>query len=205
MKPFRAAPRALQRWSLRRRQYAGGAAVLDALYDKPDPWNLASDAERIRFEATNALIRATYPSATSLIEIGCGEGIQTRHLAKLAAHVTGIDISPTALNRARIIMPEAVLFAGELAALRPMLPRSRYDVATLCEVLYYMPDPAATIACAQDLASHVVVTTYQPLARRLEPLLRGKGWRAGHDIDAGRKKWKTYIWTASSCATAQPG
>ncbi|HEX7873736.1 MAG TPA: class I SAM-dependent methyltransferase [Sphingobium sp.] len=199
--PFRAASTALTRWSLRRRQYAGGPAVLDALYDKPDPWNLASDEERVRFEATNALIRAHCPSVASLIEIGCGEGAQTRYLSELAAHVTAIDISDTALARARIAMPDMAFLAGELTALVPTLPRSRYDVATLCEVLYYMADPAATIACAQGLANHVVITLYDPQARRLEPLLRGTGWQDCPAISAGRKRWRSYLWT-SSCAMA---
>ncbi|HEX7857234.1 MAG TPA: class I SAM-dependent methyltransferase [Sphingobium sp.] len=185
---------AWQRWSLRRRQYAGGAEVLDALYDRADPWNLASEEERVRFEATSALILHHCTPVDSLIEIGCGEGLQTQHLARLASHVTGIDVSANALARARTAVLDATLLEGELTALLPSLPRSSYDVATLCEVLYYMADPADALARAQGLARNVIVTLYEPQARRLVPLLQGEGWQEAPPIAAGRKRWKTYVW-----------
>ncbi|MFT3965096.1 MAG: class I SAM-dependent methyltransferase [Sphingobium sp.] len=205
MNPARALAAAWRRWSLRRRQYRGGAEVLDALYDRPDPWNLASGEERIRFEATDALIRAHSPAlpVPALIEIGCGEGMQTRHLAALADHVTGIDISDNALARAARAVPEAALLAGELTVLLPRLPRARYDVATLCEVLYYMPDPAAALAAAQGLADLLIVTVYEPQARRLLPLLGGPGWQESPVIEAGRKRWRSFIWSRRPATTDQ--
>lgn len=186
-----------KRWSLRRRQYDGGAAVLDALYDRADPWNLTSDAERQRFEATDAWIRQHCPAASSLLEIGCGEGLQTRRFLRLADHVTGVDLSAQALDRARIAAPEAVFLEGELTQLGAALPRARYDVATLCEVLYYMADPAETLACARQCAQMVIVTIYAPQAQRLAPLMQGDGWREETPIEAGRKRWRVWIWIAT--------
>lgn len=184
----------LRRWWLRHRQYRGGADVLDALYDRPDPWNLASAVEARRFEATSALIREACPDVASILEIGCGEGLQTRRLLALAGHVTGIDVSEQAVARARPAAPEAVLLVGELGDLP--LPRSRYDVATLCEVLYYMPDPAGAVALAQRCAAHLVVTIYAPQAHRLAPLLQGNGWREASRIAAEGREWRAWIWSA---------
>lgn len=183
-----------RRWSLRRRQYAGGAPVLDALYEGADPWNLASPPEQARFAATNTLIAAECGPVASLLEVGCGEGLQTRHLMTLADHVTGIDLSANALARAAANAPGAMLLEGELAALVPGLPRAHYDVATLCEVLYYMPDPAAVLAQVQALADHVVVTVYAPQAARLAPLMAGAGWREMPAIASSKRRWRAWVW-----------
>ncbi len=187
--------RAWHRWSLRRRQYSGGARVIDALYGTADPWNLASPEEQVRFAATNSMILRHFPKPESLLEIGCGEGHQTRYFLRLAARVTGIDVSGTALQRAAQAVPDAAYMEGDIADLLPSLPLARYDVATLCEVLYYMDDPALALHHAQGCADHVIVTVYAPQARRLASLFVGEGWRTLEAIQCGRRRWNAHVWS----------
>ncbi len=184
----------LHRWQVRRRQFDGTAGTLDSLYQMPDPWKLGS-REQPRFEATNALIARYCPPVASVIEIGCGEGYQTRYFTGFADHVTGIDISATALARARVAVPRATYLEGALPALLPALPRPRYDLATLCEVLIYGDRQAELIAAAQRCADHVLVTTYEPQSPAIAPLCRGAGWQALPSITAGRKRWLAWLWT----------
>lgn len=51
------------------------------------------------------------------IDVGCGEGRFTRHLASLGHRVAGIDASPTLIAAARELAPEMELHVGSAAAL----------------------------------------------------------------------------------------
>lgn len=89
----------------------------------------------------------------NVIDIGCGGGILSESMAKLGAHVTGIDMSEAALNTADLhliqsgVQVEYLLRTAEtIAADRP----GNYDIVTCMEMLEHVPDPAAIIqACAQ--------------------------------------------------------
>lgn len=188
---------ALRHWSFRRRQFSGDPAILDGMYKRADPWKVAR-REQARFAATNALIAAYCPNIESLLEIGCGEGAQTRHFMALAAHVTGIDLSSNAVERAKVAVPGPTYLEGALGDLLPALPRSRYDVATLCEVLIYGGGQAQRIADAQSCADHLLVTNFEPQAKVLAHLFGGEGWQELPAIASGRKRWRAYLWTSPS-------
>jgi 2-polyprenyl-6-hydroxyphenyl methylase/3-demethylubiquinone-9 3-methyltransferase len=88
----------------------------------------------------------------NVIDIGCGGGILTESMAKLGAHVTGIDMSQGAINVANLhqiesgVQVEYLLRTAEkIAAERP----ANYDVVTCMEMLEHVPNPSAIIqACA---------------------------------------------------------
>jgi|GEM_PF-2737772 len=188
---------ALKHWSFRRNQFSGDPAVLDGMYKRSDPWKVAR-REQARFAATNALIAERCPNIESLLEIGCGEGSQTRHFMTLAAHVTGIDLSGNALDRAKVAVPGPIYLEGALGDLLSSLPRSRYDIATLCEVLIYGGSQAQRIADAQSCADHLLVTNFEPQAKVLAHLFCGEGWQELPAITSGRKRWRVYLWTSTS-------
>jgi 2-polyprenyl-3-methyl-5-hydroxy-6-metoxy-1,4-benzoquinol methylase len=55
-----------------------------------------------------------------VLDIGCGQGRLSRHLAKLGAEVTGVDVSAEMLGRARASGPPDIAYlqadvAGDLA------------------------------------------------------------------------------------------
>lgn len=88
----------------------------------------------------------------TVIDIGCGGGILSESMAKLGAHVTGIDMSQGAINVAELHQLETgvpveylLRTAEDIAKDRP----GNYDVVTCLEMLEHVPDPAAVIqACA---------------------------------------------------------
>ena len=51
------------------------------------------------------------------LDVGCGEGRLTRHLATLGHRVVGIDVSPTLVAAARAVAPDMELHVGNAAAL----------------------------------------------------------------------------------------
>ncbi|MBX9729705.1 MAG: class I SAM-dependent methyltransferase [Sphingomonas sp.] len=193
--------KSLYRWSIRRKQFTGDPAILDAMYEKPDPWNLAS-REQGRFAASNALIAQHCPKIDSLLEIGCGEGAQTRYFGELASYITGVDISGTALERARVALPAYDFLQGKLSDLLPSLPRQRYDIVTLCEVLIYGQDQAQLIAAAQSCADQLFVTNFEPQSVGLAHLFCGEGWQELPMIESDQKRWKAYFWRRTAATSA---
>ena len=89
----------------------------------------------------------------SVLDVGCGGGILSESMAKLGAHVKGIDLSEKALKVAMLHLLETRLdvnyeevSAEHLAQREP----GKYDALTCMELLEHVPDPASTVkACAQ--------------------------------------------------------
>lgn len=88
----------------------------------------------------------------TVIDIGCGGGILSESMAKLGAHVTGIDMSQGALNVADLHQMESGVQVEYLLRTAEKIAEDRpgnYDVVTCMEMLEHVPDPAAIIqACA---------------------------------------------------------
>jgi 2-polyprenyl-6-hydroxyphenyl methylase/3-demethylubiquinone-9 3-methyltransferase len=87
-------------------------------------------------------------SGLNIVDIGCGGGLVSEPLARLGAHVTGIDPTPQAIAVAkrhadaqglaidyRVARAEDLTAAGET-----------FDAAVCLEVVEHVPDPAAFIA-----------------------------------------------------------
>lgn len=142
---------------------------LDLAYNVEDPWNMDSELEQARFQATNRIIEQNFGRVGSLLEIGCGEGHQTQYLARLSDRQYGIDVSAHAIARARLRLPEAHFAATDLFDMP--WPEQRFDLITACEVLYYLSDPAATLQRMRQLGRSGLVTFFAPASGRIGPHL----------------------------------
>lgn len=138
---------------------------IDFAYRVADPWHMASAKEQFRFAATNKILREQFGDIDTLLELGCGEGHQTEHLAQLARQVTGLDISATAIARAQARVPGATFETGLVTDER--WAASHFDVVVACEVLYYIKDLAATLARLNALATRGWLITYFDGAERV--------------------------------------
>lgn len=144
---------------------------LDLAYSMEDPWNMESALEQARFEATNRIIGQAFGRVGSLLEIGCGEGHQTRYLAQVSDQQYGIDVSAQAVERARLRLPSAQFAAADLFQQPWGEQRHRFDLVTACEVLYYLSDPAATLERMRHLGRNGLVTFFSPACGRIGPHL----------------------------------
>jgi len=115
-----------------------GRDYFEAIYQEdPDPWKFATSAyEDEKYGATiGALSRATYADA---IEIGCSIGVLTARLALRCRSLDAVDLSPTAVAKAKIVCAAFDNIRFHDAAAPHGLPPGPYDLIILSEVLYYL-------------------------------------------------------------------
>ena len=88
-----------------------------------------------------------------VLDVGCGGGILSDAMARVGAHVTGIDLATKSLKVAQLHALETQtpnvsyreVSAEDLAAEKP----ASFDVVTCMEMLEHVPDPASVVqACA---------------------------------------------------------
>ena len=111
-----------------------------------DPWSYnTSTSEHAKYLKQIDLTKLLVPEPRAILEIGCAEGIHTRMLALAfpQARIVAVDISPTAVARARQRCrrySNVVFVDGDINLLlkRSVLPHHRYDVILQSESLYYM-------------------------------------------------------------------
>jgi 2-polyprenyl-3-methyl-5-hydroxy-6-metoxy-1,4-benzoquinol methylase len=138
------------------------------------------------FEATlDELFAQASPS--SLLDVGCGEGVLTAKLAaRIDGPVVGIDLDDPALHaewekRAAPNCDFRVMKAENLP-----FSDGEFDMATAIEVLEHVPDPEHTVAEMARVASkHLLVSVpREPLWRALNmargAYLRDLGNTPGH-------------------------
>ena len=170
----RVMPRLRDYWvrlALRRVHYADRADKLDQLYRLEDPWQMGSAKEQARFAWINRLIAAEFGRPGSILEVGCGEGHQSQHLAQICGRLYGIDVSARAVRRAARRCPQGVFAAGNPFAVRlPGLP-APVDLVVACEMIYYVKDVPRFVARLSALGRACLVTYYQGQAAALEPQL----------------------------------
>ena len=147
---------------------------------------MRSGREQFRFRETNAFIHDCLGHAGSLLELGCGEGHQSAHLAAICDRLVGIDVSERAVSRARARVPGAEFKVGDIASLPASPP---FDLVVACEMLYYVKDIPATLERMNQLGSACVVTLFSPSARIVAPHLER--------LPLSRRTWiysDPYVW-----------
>ncbi|MGZ4322301.1 MAG: SAM-dependent methyltransferase [Solirubrobacteraceae bacterium] len=113
----------------------------------PDPWGyLASQYERRKYAATLAACGpGPFPCA---LDLGGSIGVFSAMLAPRCERLVTVDVSPTAVARARARLaahPAADPIVGAIPAAVPQLP---FDLVVASEILYYLSDDelATTVA-----------------------------------------------------------
>jgi SAM-dependent methyltransferase len=149
---------------------------LERMYATPDPWNMSCAREQFRFTRTNEILRrelmASSRRAGSILEIGCGEGHQSEYLRRLCDRLSGIDIVPTAIERARRRGLDVEWILGHLEDQAWAKAGRRFDIVTACEVLYAVSDIPATLRLMSRLGDACLVTYFGGAAHAVERPLR---------------------------------
>lgn len=130
-----------------------------------------------RFRFVKDAITAAFPErprqSVSILDVGCGNGSQLAlPLARLGYDLTGIDLDPRSVGRARELaasIPNARFLVETVENLRA----ARFDVVVLSEVLEHVADPTSLL-CAS-------LTRLQPRGIAIVTVPNGYG---GFEIDS---------------------
>ena len=175
---------------------SGDLKGMERVYKVRDPWNLTSETEMFRHRATASFIESRLPVPLgSILEVGCGEGAQTRALASMAKKIVGVDPSPEAIERARQqSIANANFVVGDL--LGYPVPQDKFDLVTACEVLYYLKDLEEGFHKLGQLGRHALVTYFQGEAERLDRFFNTKVVETTL-ISHQNQQWRLVFWTVS--------
>lgn len=126
----------------------------DAVYrEQDDPWQIGkADSDRYNFYRDKLLHSATKRS--SLLDIGCGFGAFLARFQSDFSDLTGVEISPIAIQKGREKHPFIHFLQGSAAALDQMDLRPDYDAIICSDVLYYLPEKGKR-ALLQWIADHL--------------------------------------------------
>ena len=110
----------------------------EEVFAEEDPWDYGTSAyESWKFDQTLSLLPAG--RAKTALELGCAEGHLTARLAAHAGRLTAVDISPTAVARARTRCRNLGNVDFQVLNLaKDPLPQ-RVDLILCSEVLFYLP------------------------------------------------------------------
>ncbi|MDJ1137039.1 class I SAM-dependent methyltransferase [Streptomyces iconiensis] len=119
--------------------------VAAAAFDEEPDHGLRTERTRA---AWDALLRTWAPAAPSdILDAGCGTGSLSALLAAAGHRVTGVDLSPRMVDRARAKLAAAGLagrfLVGDAGA--PPTGEERFDMLLCRHVLWTLPDPEAAL------------------------------------------------------------
>ena len=128
------------------------------------------------------------------LDVGCGAGLLCEPLARLGAHVTGVDAAPENVAAAQVHAEGSGLaidyHAGELAT----LPPATFDLVTCLEVLEHVSDKRAFIGeLAARLAPGGLMILSTPNRTPQSRLLLVDAAEAVGFIPRGTHHWEDFI------------
>lgn len=154
--------------------YGGAAEFYDLLYSEQKDYG--AEARLIE-----SLIRGVFPSAESLLDVGCGTGAHARSLLDLGFRVDGIDLEPAFVEIARRKCPDGSFEVGDMVDFDL---GQRYDVVTcLFSAIGYVLTEDRLRAAVRRMREHLAPGGVLLIDPWFEPGQLTSGWIttvAGH-------------------------
>lgn len=172
---------AIEMYRTVREPRASSAQVVDRDFtQRRDPWKYETDAlEKARYlkqtELLDELLGAGKFGAG--LEIGCAEGLYTETLADRCEMLLVLDLSPTALERARsrCVWPDGVHFSAFDLRSQPI--PGAFDLIVLAGVLEYFNRPSTFFKIREKLAGALQPGGYLLLeTTRVNPVVENAWW-----------------------------
>jgi len=84
-----------------------------------------------------------YITLSDVLDLGCGTGLITQ---VLPGNVTGVDISPWKVERARLHCPHTTLVVGDVEDLKPLFADNSFDAVVCTDVLEHLEKPDRAVS-----------------------------------------------------------
>ncbi|MBO6178024.1 MAG: class I SAM-dependent methyltransferase [Selenomonadaceae bacterium] len=113
----------------------------EKMYQKfDDPWLQTKEAG-ISYSRANTVCSIRRFGAKNILEVGCGLGYFTAYLNEQcpSSRIIGMDISETAIEKARKKFPKVEFICGDLAKLDNSA-LEQYDCIIFSEIMWYILD-----------------------------------------------------------------
>lgn len=130
-------------------------------------YNRIADQKRVDFIA-NVLKTSLGPDAR-ILDVGCGNGVISRHLGKLGFNVLGIDVSEKTIETARSLTTSPNVKFMTKSAEELVASGERYDAVICSEVLEHLHDPGSLL--------HVLYQSLAENGKLIVTVPNGKGPR----------------------------
>ena len=132
-----------------------------------DPWHQDRIAYTTKYDVLLTLIKKHIKGYPRILDVGCGKGEFTSRLAEMG-QVTGIDVSPTAIEKARERYPNIDFRVIDI--LKPSL-KEKFNVAVAVELFWYIIDKLETglqnIANLLDMDGLAFLGLYLPKEQKI--------------------------------------
>jgi ubiquinone biosynthesis O-methyltransferase len=106
-------------------------------------YNRIADRKRVDFIAD--VLKTNLPSNARILDVGCGNGVISRHLGRMGYNVLGIDVSDKTIEIARSIEPMPNVTFMKKSAEELVASGETYDAVICSEVLEHLNDPGALL------------------------------------------------------------
>lgn len=158
------------------RKFSGQPGRTEKLFQvSPDPWNFEqSRYEKKRFNYIFSLIKSVEPK--SILEIGCAEGYLTKRLLGICSNIVAVDISETAIKRARKFAPRPKYIVGDIMKLKK-IAYMPYSLAVATEVLYYLRKIDSTRLLKHLKIQYLVTSNSWNVSFNVDEIIKKSGYR----------------------------
>jgi len=102
-----------------------------------------ADRKRVDFIAN--VLHTSLPPNGRILDVGCGNGVISRHLGRLGFKVLGIDVSEKTIATARSLTNDPKVQFQKKSAEELVASGEKYDAVICSEVLEHLNDPGALL------------------------------------------------------------
>jgi 2-polyprenyl-3-methyl-5-hydroxy-6-metoxy-1,4-benzoquinol methylase len=102
-------------------------------------------ADRKRLDFITEAVTQRFSGEVSILDVGCGNGVISRHLGKQGFKVLGIDVSAQTIEKARALNTAPNVQFEVLSAEQLVAQGQTFDVVICSEVLEHLSQPAALL------------------------------------------------------------
>ena len=111
-------------------------------------YNRIADRKRVDFIAS--VLKESLPVNGKILDVGCGNGVISRHLGRLGYNVLGIDVSEKTIENARKINPMPNVKFMTKSAEELVASGETYDAVICSEVLEHLNEPGQLLTVLHD-------------------------------------------------------
>jgi 2-polyprenyl-3-methyl-5-hydroxy-6-metoxy-1,4-benzoquinol methylase len=111
-----------------------------------EPWIPPAAPEKYRVEEVNRALVSLVGRPRTVLDVGCGVGLNGAAVRRTGARVTGIEVVPRSIARAEQVLDEVI--AADIqsdTAVRAALGARRFDLILFADVLAHTLDPRAVL------------------------------------------------------------